>query len=169
MAVAHTSALFIGARSFPSNPYDCHTVVGQIEQITSMLQDIDVKHLTAAVCPGYRGADHLVPVNIIHRGRHKALTERQRKWLKRRQDIESTIGHETHDHVMRRCWLKGSGGDALHAVLCAPGLNIRWLLRTVARGGVAALLFALLGLCVALRCMRETLVRGHECKQRLKI
>lgn len=40
---------------------------------------------------------------------------------------------------MDRCWLKGSEGDAIHAVLCAAGFNIRWLLRAVARFGIAAL------------------------------
>lgn len=33
---------------------------------------------------------------------------------------------------MRRCQLKGQLGDALHAVLCASGYNIRWLLRWIA-------------------------------------
>jgi IS5 family transposase len=39
----------------------------------------------------------------------------------------------------QRRWLKESQGDALHAVLCAAGFNIRWLLRAIARGGIAAL------------------------------
>ena len=71
------------------------------------------------------------------------MTEQQRHWLKRRQAIEPTIGHTKHDHGMKRCWLKGANGDALHAVLCAAGFNIRWLLRAIARGGIAALLFVL--------------------------
>jgi IS5 family transposase len=85
--------------------------------------------------------DHLVRVNVVHRGRYKTMTDQQRRWLKRRQAIEPTIGHTKYDHGMRRCWLKGSEGDALHAVLCAAGFNIRWLLRAIARGGIAALLF----------------------------
>jgi IS5 family transposase len=28
-------------------------------------------------------------------------------------------------HTIDRCWLKGATGDALHAVLCAAGYNIR--------------------------------------------
>jgi hypothetical protein len=51
----------------------------------------------------------------------------QRRWLKRRQAIEPIIGHVKHDHGMQRCWLKGKTGDALHAVLCAAGYNLRWL------------------------------------------
>ncbi len=141
IAVAHKSGLIVGARSFPGNPYDGHTLAGQIEQTTVLLQDIGVKPTTAVVDLGYRGVAHLVRVNVVHRGRYKTMTDQQRRWLKRRQAIEPTIGHTKHDHGMRRCWLKGSEGDALHAVLCAAGFNLRWLLRAIARGGIAALWF----------------------------
>lgn len=43
---------------------------------------------------------------------------------------------------MDRCWLKGSEGDALHAVLCAAGFNIRWLLRAIARQAAKAISLA---------------------------
>jgi glycosyltransferase involved in cell wall biosynthesis len=51
---------------------------------------------------------------------------------------------------MDRCWLKGSEGDALHAVLCAAGFNICWLLRAIARQAAkaASLVFSLVALCV---------------------
>ena len=45
---------------------------------------------------------------------------------------------------MDRCHLKGAEGDALHAVLCAAGYNIRWLLRMIARKGLGLLLCLLL-------------------------
>ena len=146
MAVTRKSGLVVGARSFPGNPYDGHTLASQIEQTTTLLQDIGVTPTTAVVDLGYRGVDHLVPTNIIHRGRFKTMTDQQRRWLKRRQAIEPAIGHTKQDHGMRRCWLKGSEGDALHAVLCAAGFNIRWLLRAIARGSIAALVLALFGL-----------------------
>jgi hypothetical protein len=41
---------------------------------------------------------------------------------------------------MDRCWLRGATGDALHAVLCAAGYNLRWLLRAMVRLGLRALL-----------------------------
>ncbi len=53
--------------------------------------------------------------------------------------MEPVIGHLKADHRMDRCWLKGSEGDAIHAVLCAAGFNLRWLLRAVARMGIRAL------------------------------
>jgi hypothetical protein len=37
---------------------------------------------------------------------------------------------------MDRCWLQGQLGDALHAVLCAAGYNLRWLLRAMLRLGL---------------------------------
>ena len=43
---------------------------------------------------------------------------------------------------MDRCWLQGAVGDALHALCCAAGYNIRWLLRAIVRLGLGALLCA---------------------------
>ena len=40
---------------------------------------------------------------------------------------------------MNRCHLKAALGDSLHAVLCAAGYNIRWLLRMIVKKGVAFL------------------------------
>lgn len=63
---------------------------------------------------------------------------------------------------MKRCGLKGSEGDALHAVPCAAGFNIRWLLRAIARGGVAALLVALIALRWMLGHIGAEAVWGHQ-------
>lgn len=73
---------------------------------------------------------------IVHRGKPKRLTALERQQLKRRQAIEPIIGHLKTDHRMDRCPLKGEGGDRLHAVLCAAGYNIKWLLRMIAKKGV---------------------------------
>ena len=45
---------------------------------------------------------------------------------------------------MNRCHLKGSLGDSLHAVLCAAGYNIRWLLRMIVKKGISLFLRLLL-------------------------
>lgn len=142
--MTHAHGLMVGARSFPGNPYDGHTLAEQLEQTTTLLQDIGVKPATAVVDLGFRGVDEAVaPVQLIHRGKFKSLDEQQRRWLKRRQAIEPAIGHAKSDHRLDRCWLTGSTGDALHAVLCAAGFNIRWLLRAIAAKGLKALLFLL--------------------------
>ena len=67
------------------------------------------------------------------------LTAQEKKLLKRRQAIEPAIGH-----------LKGELSDSLHAVLCAAGYNIRWLLRMIAKKGVAFLWQLYLRLCSGL-------------------
>mgnify|MGYP000883535994 FL=1 len=41
---------------------------------------------------------------------------------------------------MDRCWLQGKLGDALHAVPCAIGYNLRWLMRAVLRLGLKGVL-----------------------------
>jgi IS5 family transposase len=136
LAVTHARGLMVGARSFPGNPYDGHVLSAQLEQTTNLLQDIGRRPKQVVVDLGYRGVDADNPgIEIIHRGRYKSLSKQQRRWLKRRQSIEPLIGHTKSDHRMERCWLKGALGDALHALSCAAGYNIRWLLRAIARLG----------------------------------
>jgi IS5 family transposase len=67
----------------------------------------------------------ITPVELVHSGKYKSLRKEQKRWLKRRKAIEPTIGHTKQDHRMDQCWLKGSEGDALHAVLFAAGFSIR--------------------------------------------
>jgi len=141
IAVTHKSGLMVGARTFPGNPYDGHVLNEQLEQTSNLLQDTGKVPKQVVVDLGYRGVDKDNPtVQIIHRGKFKSLTQLQRRWLKRRQAVEPAIGHLKSDHRMDRCWLKGQLGDALHAVLCAAGYNLRWLLRAMIRLGLKALL-----------------------------
>ena len=58
----------------------------------------------------------------------KGLPKALKKLLRRRQAIEPTIGHMKTDGLLARNWLKGSDGDAIHAVLCGTGHNIRLIL-----------------------------------------
>lgn len=129
--------LIVGARAFHGNPYDGHTLNEQLEQAAILMQDSRSKPATAFVDLGYRGVDADNPdVHIVHRGKTKRLSAQERKQLKRRQAIEPIIGHVKADHGMGRCHLKGEIGDRLHAVLCAAGYNIKWLLRMIAKKGV---------------------------------
>ena len=94
---------------------------------------------------GYRGVDADNPgVEIIHRGKCKTRTALQRRGLKRRQAIEPMIGHTKSDHRMARCWLKGAIGEALHAISCAAGYNIRWLMRAIVAQAAKAAFFGAL-------------------------
>lgn len=126
----------VGARTFPGNPYDGHILDAQLEQTNILLEDVGVKPTTAIVDLGFRGSvvEASNPgVEIIHRGKFKRLTQLQKRWLRRRQAVEPAIGHLKADHGMDRCWLKGAAGDAIHAVLCAAGYNLRWLMRAAVR------------------------------------
>ena len=93
----------------------------------------------------------------------KSLSPQQKGWLRRRQAVEPAIGHLKSDHRMDRCWLKGALGDALHTISCAAGYNLRWLLRAIARLGIApaplCLLQMVLSAATALRCLPA--VHGH--------
>lgn len=141
IAVTHKSGLMVGARTFPGNPYDGHVLNQQLEQTTILLEGTGRCPKQVVVDLGYRGVDKDNPgVEIIHRGKYKSLSLAQRRWLKRRQAIEPAIGHLKSDNRMNRCWLHGATGDALHAVLCAAGYNLRWLLRAMARLGLTAIL-----------------------------
>lgn len=130
-AAAHKSGLVVGARSFAGNPYDGHTLAGQIEQTTTLQQDIAEKPKTVVVHLGYRGVDHLVPINTMLRGRCETISNQQSRWLERRQEIELTIGHAKQDHGTRRRCLKDRAREALHAALCEVGFKKRWLMRAI--------------------------------------
>lgn len=162
--------LIVGAKAFTGNPYDGHTLREQLEQAATLIQDTGIKPTTAYVDLGYRGVDADLPgVAIKHRGKFKTLSPQERKLLKRRQAIEPIIGHLKADHRMGRCHLKGEQGDRLHAVLCAAGYNIRWLLRMIAKKGVAFLWQLYLRLCAAAvispnwpRMLRELLANAFR-------
>jgi SAM-dependent methyltransferase len=59
---------------------------------------------------------------------------------------------------MYRCHLKGQTGDAIHAVLCAAGYNIKWLLRMIRKKGIRLFL----SLLQAFGLGRRTNRSGHS-------
>lgn len=161
IVVTHRQGLMVGARSFAGNPYDGHLLAAQLEQTATLLEDAGAQPKEVIVDLGFRGVDADNPgVMIIHRGKSQSLTVQQRRWLKRRQAVEPAIGHLKQDHRMNRCWLKGSTGDALHAVLCAAGYNIRWLLRAIVRLGLKAKA-VFMRLFILLAIQRHVLILGH--------
>ena len=146
LAVTHKQGLMVGAKRFIGNPYDGHTLAAQISQCNELIKAAGSEVKQAFVDLGYRGVDADNPgVEVVHRGRIRSMSERQKRQLKRRQAIEPAIGHVKHDNRMIRCYLKGSIGDALHAIAlgysvsCAAGYNIRWLMRAIMRLGLRGL------------------------------
>ena len=140
LAVTHKQGLMVGAKRFVGNPYDGHTLAAQISQCNELIQAAGSEVKQAFVDLGYRGVDADNPgIEVVHRGRIQSMSEPQKRQLKRRQAIEPAIGHVKHDNRMIRCYLKGSVGDALHAISCAAGYNIRWLMRAIMRLGLRGL------------------------------
>lgn len=154
LAVTHRQGLMVGAKRFTGNPFDGHTLKAQLAQCNTLIEGAGKPIKQAFVDLGYRGVDADNPgVQVVHRGRIKSMSKAEKKQLKRRQAIEPAIGHTKHDNRMIRCYLRGSIGDALHAISCAAGYNIRWLMRAIQRLGLTGL-FALAFLAAALSTMR---------------
>lgn len=157
VVVAHKSGLMLGARTFPGNPYDGHALNAILTQATHLTRDVGVKLKQIVVDLGFRGVDAANPdKQIIHRGKFKSLTPQQKGWLRRRQAIEPAIGHLKSDNRMDRCWLKGALGDALHAISCAAGYNLRWLLRAIDRLDIRAVFLRLMNAVLSVQMASGT-------------
>ena len=79
---------------------------------------------------GYKG--HGVEGTQVYiSGQKRGMTRTLKKHLKRRSAIEPHIGHMKSEGKLRRNYLKGAIGDALNALLCAIGHNIRLIWRTI--------------------------------------
>jgi transposase, IS5 family len=124
VAVTAKEGLVVGMRSMPGNPYDGHTVDSQIEQI-EILSGVTPK--IALVDRGYRGVEPAAATRLLV-SHTRRLPKRLKKLLKRRQVAEPMIGHMKADGLLDRNWLKGTLGDAMHAILCGAGHNLRMIL-----------------------------------------
>lgn len=70
----------------------------------------------------------MAATRVLISGTRRGLTPKLIADLRRRSAIEAEIGHMKTDGRLARCPLKGTIGDALFAVLCACGHNIRKIL-----------------------------------------
>jgi IS5 family transposase len=114
----------VGMRSFAGNPYDGHTLRPALEQVAILT---DQRPDLAVVDRGYRGHGEN-RTRVLISGTRRGLTPKLVTDLRRRSAIEAEIGHMKTDGRLSRCPLKGTIGDALFAVLCACGHNIRKIL-----------------------------------------
>jgi len=124
LATTLKEGLVVGMRSMPGNPYDGHTLDETIEQVSILANQ---RPRTVMVDKGYKGA-HVEGMQILRSGQRRGVTRAMKAMIKRRSPIEPTIGHMKSDGRLDRNPLKGALGDALHAVLCGAGHNIRLLL-----------------------------------------
>jgi transposase, IS5 family len=150
VAVTAKEGLVVGMRSMPGNPYDGHTVDSQIEQI-GILTGTTPK--MALVDRGYRGVQASAGTRLLV-SHTRRLPKNLKKLLKRRQMVEPMIGHMKTDGLLDRNWLKGALGDAMHAVLCGAGHNLRMILahlRVLYCAFVGQIMLALMIVTPALR------------------
>jgi len=126
VATTFKEGLVVGMRSMPGNPYDGHTLAETLEQV-GILTGVDKLPRTAIVDKGYQGVE--VPgVRILRSGQKRGITKTLRAMIKRRSAVEPTIGHMKMDGRLARNPLKGALGDAIHAVMCGAGHNLRLIL-----------------------------------------
>jgi IS5 family transposase len=124
LATTLTEGFVVGMRSMPGNPYDGHTLPETIEQVAILTEH---KPTTAVVDKGYRGVD-VEGLRILRSGLRRGITRSLRAMIRRRSAIEPTIGHMKMDGRLGRNPLKGELGDAIHAVMCGAGHNIRLII-----------------------------------------
>jgi IS5 family transposase len=125
VAVTHKEGFVVGIQAFPDNPYDGHTLDGQLDQVerlTGKVPDI------AFVDRGYKGhgvAEERCRVLISGTRR---LGYALKRHLRRRSAVEPELGHMKNDGLLGRNFLKGMQGDAMNAFLCGAGHNLRKML-----------------------------------------
>ena len=127
VATTHREGLVVGMRSLPGNPYDGHTLPKAIEQVSLLIAQ---KPKAVFVDKGYRGVS-VEGVTIWRSGQKRGVTPSIKKAIHRRSTIEPAIGHMKNEGKLRRNWLKGTLGNALNAVLCGAGHNLRMILRAI--------------------------------------
>jgi transposase, IS5 family len=131
VAVSSRGGWFVGAKSFPGNPYDGHTLAAQMKQVESLIAN---QVSQAHVDMGYRGHDYDGAVTVhIDKRRRGRTTQALWRWMKRRAAVEPSIGHLKSEHRLERNRLKGTAGNAINAVLAAAGMNFQKLLRAFCR------------------------------------
>jgi IS5 family transposase len=124
VAVTAREGIVVGMRSMPGNPYDGHTVDCALEQVQILTETTPSIVLADR---GYKGVTPTCGAKLLLSHTRK-LPVKLRRLLKRRQVVEPMIGHMKADGLLARNWLRGEIGDAIHAVLCGAGHNLRMIL-----------------------------------------
>lgn len=127
VATTHREGLVVGMHSLPGNPYDGHTLPEAIAQVRALTGH---QPKSVFVDRGYRGVS-VAGVAVWRSGQKRGVTAAIKRAIHRRSAIEPAIGHMKNEGKLRRNWLKGTLGDALHAVLCGAGHNLRLILRAI--------------------------------------
>ena len=115
------------SKSLPGNPYDGHTLQACIEQAARVS---GVQPKEAYTDRGYRGHGYTtMNLKVWIAGTKRGVTAAIHRKLKRRNAVEPVIGHMKSDGRLARNFLKGIEGDAMNALLCGAGHNLRKILK----------------------------------------
>ncbi|SBS27183.1 hypothetical protein MSP8887_00564 [Marinomonas spartinae] len=125
IAVTAKESFIVGARSYPGNPYDGHTLKDQFQQVETLTGK---KQETCFVDRGYKGSG-VEDIKVSIAGQKRGVPKKEKRWMGRRNSVEPIIGHLKSDEKLRRCFLKGVLGDAINVILSAYGQNLRKLLK----------------------------------------
>ncbi len=109
---------------------------------------------------GYRGVE-IEGTDIWRSGQKRGVTARIRRAIHRRSMVEPMIGHMKTEGRLDRNWLQGAEGDAIHAMLCGAGHNLRLILRAIRLFG--ALIMALLAAIIAVTEETRLVTRPFKC------
>lgn len=119
----------IGLHALPNNPYDGHTLQSSLEQVKRITGQLPTE---AYVDRGYKGHG-MDTLTVWIAGAKRGVTAAIKRKLKRRNAIEPIIGHLKSDGRLARNFLKGTLGDAMNALLCGAGHNVRKILNQLRR------------------------------------
>ncbi|MBP1627112.1 MAG: transposase domain protein [Holophagaceae bacterium] len=125
LAVTHKEGFVVGIQSCPGNPFDGHTLDGQLDQVARMVG----RHPKLTfVDRGYKGHGVEPEKSRVLISGTRKLPYRLKRDLRRRAAIEPEIGHMKSEGLLGRNFLKGMLGDAANALLCGAGHNLRKIL-----------------------------------------
>ena len=128
LAVTHKEGFVVGIQACTGNPFDGHTLEGQLDQVERLTARLPK---VTFVDRGYKGHD--VPEarsRVLISGTRK-LSYTLKRHLRRRAAIEPEIGHMKADGLLGRNFLKGMQGDVINAMFCGAGHNLRKILARI--------------------------------------
>ena len=114
-----------GMKSLPGNPYDGHALAASLDH-AHRLTGVALKEVYVDRSDLRHGLTGTVKVWIA--GAKRAVTVAIKRKIKRCNVAEPVIGHMKNDGRLGRSFLKGAAGDAMNALLCGAGHNLRKIL-----------------------------------------
>ena len=127
LVITHKQGLALSSQALHENQFDGHTLKDSLKKAEEIAKTIIDQ---AFVDKGYKGHG-IEGTEVYISGQKRGITRTLKKHLKRRAAIEPHIGHMKSEGKLRRNYLKGTIGDALNALLCAIGHNLRMIWRTI--------------------------------------